>query len=160
MTSPATPPNPKNRKTAPATSNTPPATPKAAAPSTKVGALPPADDAGELESVADAASEATEIAAAFAVEDAEPAPAPGIGPASDPTGQFRAVNDNVLATAKLTGALTLDAYENSVRTLLAWEERVGALGGLGWLGELTRAHVALVTSVSEPVFAAARQALK
>ncbi|MFD0449476.1 hypothetical protein ACFQZK_00120 [Rhodococcus aetherivorans] len=60
----------------------------------------------------------------------------------------------------MTGALTLDAYENSLHTLLAWEQRVGAVGGPGWLGELTRAHVALVTSVSEPVFAAARQALK
>lgn len=166
MTSPATPNNPKNPKTAPATSKTPPATPKTVATSPSAsGPVSTADDASELEIAADAASEATEIAAALAVEATEPEPEPEAGTGfaatvADSAGQFRAVNDNLLATAKLTGTLTLDTYENTLHTLLALEERVGTLSGPGWIGELTRAHVALVTSVSSPVFAAARHALR
>ncbi|QIX53983.1 hypothetical protein [Rhodococcus sp. DMU1] len=168
MTSPATPNNPKNPKTAPATSKNAPATPKTVATSPSVGGpVSTVDDASELEIAADAASEATEIAAALAVEATEPEPEPeseaGTGLAAtvaDSAGQFRAVNANLLATAKLTGTLTLDTYENTLHTLLALEERVGTLSGPGWIGELTRAHVALVTSVSSPVFAAARHALR
>ncbi|WP_407107192.1 hypothetical protein [Rhodococcus aetherivorans] len=154
MTSPATPQNSKNPKISPATLEAATTSPGASGPSST------ADDASELEIAADAASEATEIAAALAVEATEPEPEAGTGLVADPAGQFRAVNDNLLATAKLTGTLTLDTYENTLHTLLALEERVGTVSGLGWIGELTRAHVALVTSVSSPVFSAARQALQ
>lgn len=161
MTSPSTPNTPKNPKT-PKTSV---ATSPEAGTSPVVGGSPTTtDDVGELERAADAASEATEIAAALAVAGTEPELEPEADPGltasvADAAGQFRAVNDNLLATAKLTGTLTLDTYENTLRTLLALEERVGTLGGPGWIGEMTRAHVAFVTSVSSPVFAAARHAL-
>ncbi|QIX53937.1 hypothetical protein [Rhodococcus sp. DMU1] len=175
MTSPATPENPKTPQSSPATPENPKASRSSAAPRTAattppVSAPPTApDEVGELERAADAASEATEIAAALVVSGTEteagtePEPGPETGLAAtvaDAAGQFRAVNDNLLATAKLTGTLTLDTYENTLRTLLALEERVGTLGGPGWIGELTRAHVALVTSVSSPVFSAARHALQ
>lgn len=148
MPSPAT---SKNPRTAPVTPET-----VATSPGTT------ADDAGELEITADAASEATEITAATVALDApEPAGGTGLAAAAEGSaGQVRSVNDTVLATAKLTGTFTLDTYETTLGTLLAAEERVGALSGLGWLEQLTRAHVSLVASLSSPAFSAARKILE
>ncbi|MEE2032548.1 hypothetical protein [Rhodococcus chondri] len=119
------------------------------------------DDASELASTADAASEATEIGAAVALGGIEPdAPTGPAGTLEGATGQIRSANENLLATVKLTGNLAIDTYENALCAFLTLEEQIGALSGPGLIGELTRAHVSMVASVSRPMFSTAREVLR
>lgn len=159
MTSPSTPQNPKNSKTSP--------TRETVLASRRVG--PPLDDSAdesELELAADAASEVSEISAAVAMEIPESRPDAGPGPAAvarRPAGyavQSGFAGESLFATAKQTGTLMIDTYENALGIILAMEQRVGALSGLGWVDRLTRAHVSFVTSVSNPMFSAVRKVLK
>ncbi|MEE2033916.1 hypothetical protein [Rhodococcus chondri] len=157
MMSPSTPQEPKNSKTSSTTHETVLASPRVGPP------LSEPDDESELELAADAASEISELGAAIALGITEHKPEADSGPAAAagrPAGQSGFPGGGLLAPAKQTGTLMIDTYETALGILLAVEQRVGAMSGLGWIDRLTRAHVSLVTSVSSPMFSAVRKVLK
>ena len=90
---------------------------------------------------------------------------------SDPTAQFSAATDDAvnrirelterfIDSAKAAGNQSLDAYEQSLRTLVEFQERAAGASQLDWVSSIAAAHAKFVQDVSAAYVSAAREMLK
>jgi hypothetical protein len=82
------------------------------------------------------------------------------GNVDDVVQRIRELNERLIETAKKTGTLSLDAYEQSLRTLVEFEERAAGASQLDWVSTIAAAHAKFVQDVSSAYVAAAREMLK
>ena len=91
--------------------------------------------------------------------------------AGDATAQFTAATDDAvnrirelterfIESAKSAGNQSLDAYEQSLRTLVEFQERAAGASQLDWVSSIASAHAKFVSDVSAAYVAAAREMLK
>jgi hypothetical protein len=92
-------------------------------------------------------------------------------PAGDATAQFTAASDDAvnrirelterfIDSAKAAGNQSLDAYEQSLRTLVEFQERAAGASQLDWVSSIAAAHAKFVQDVSAAYVSAAREMLK
>lgn len=74
--------------------------------------------------------------------------------------RVRALNEKLLAAAKQSGAVSLDAYEKTLGGMVDLEQRLAGAAQLDWVNELAGAHTTFVSEVSGAYTKAAREALK
>jgi hypothetical protein len=92
-------------------------------------------------------------------------------PAGDAAAQFSAASDDAvnrirelterfIESAKAAGNQSLDAYEQSLRTLVEFQERAAGASQLDWVSSIAAAHAKFVQDVSAAYVSAAREMLK
>jgi hypothetical protein len=76
------------------------------------------------------------------------------------TGQIRGLNEKVLAAAKQTGTMSLDAYEQTVNSLLDFSQKAADSTNVDWVSAIAKAQVSYITEVTNAYTKAARDLLK
>lgn len=74
--------------------------------------------------------------------------------------RIRDLNEKLLAAAKQTGNVSLDAYEKTLTNLVDFETKVASASELDWVSALAKAHASFLSDVTSAYTAAAREALK
>ena len=74
--------------------------------------------------------------------------------------QIRELTERFIDSAKAAGNQNLDAYEQSLRTLVEFQERAAGASQLDWVSTIAQAHAKFVQDVSAAYVTAARQMLK
>ena len=84
-----------------------------------------------------------------------------MGAATDDAVQrIRDLTERFIEAAKTAGNQSLDAYEQSLRTLVEFEERAAGASQLDWVSSIAAAHAKFVQDVSAAYVSAAREMLK
>ena len=87
--------------------------------------------------------------------------AAGMTAATDAAVQrIRELTERFIEAAKAAGNQSLDAYEQSLRTLVSFEERTAGASQLDWVSTIAEAHAKFVADVSAAYVEAARTMLK
>ena len=74
--------------------------------------------------------------------------------------RIRELTERFIDAAKTAGNQSLDAYEQSLRTLVEFEERAAGASQLDWVSSIAAAHAKFVQDVSAAYVSAAREMLK
>jgi hypothetical protein len=74
--------------------------------------------------------------------------------------RIRDLTERFIEAAKTAGNQSLDAYEQSLRTLVEFEERAAGASQLDWVSSIAAAHAKFVQDVSTAYVSAAREMLK
>jgi len=74
--------------------------------------------------------------------------------------RIRELTERFIESAKSAGKQSLDAYEQSLRTLVEFEERAAGASQLDWVSNIAAAHAKFVQDVSAAYVSAAREMLK
>ena len=74
--------------------------------------------------------------------------------------RIRDLTERFIESAKAAGQQNLDAYEQSLRTLVEFEERAAGASQLDWVSNIAAAHAKFVQDVSAAYVSAARDMLK
>ena len=80
--------------------------------------------------------------------------------AEDAAKRIRELTERFIEAGKSAGNQSLDAYEQSLRTLVEFEERAAGASQLDWVANLAQAHAKFVQDVSAAYINAARNMLK
>ena len=87
--------------------------------------------------------------------------AAGMNKATDEAVQrIRDLTERFIESAKAAGNQSLDAYEQSLRTLVEFQERASGASQLDWVSSIAAAHAKFVQDVSAAYVSAARDMLK
>jgi len=87
--------------------------------------------------------------------------AAGMTAATDEAVQrIRELTEQFIEAAKSAGNQSLSAYEESLRTLVDFEERAAGASQLDWVSNIATAHAKFVQDVSAAYVSAARNMLK
>jgi predicted RNA-binding Zn ribbon-like protein len=87
--------------------------------------------------------------------------AAGMTAATDEAVQrIRELTERFIQSAKSAGNQSLDAYEQSLRTLVEFQERAAGASQLDWVSSIAAAHAKFVSDVSAAYVSAAREMLK
>jgi hypothetical protein len=78
----------------------------------------------------------------------------------DAVQRIRDLTERFIEAAKTAGNQSLDAYEQSLRTLVEFEERAAGASQLDWVSSIAAAHAKFVQDVSAAYVSAAREMLK
>jgi hypothetical protein len=78
----------------------------------------------------------------------------------DAVQRIRDLTERFIDAAKTAGNQSLDAYEQSLRTLVEFEERAAGASQLDWVSSIAAAHAKFVQDVSAAYVSAAREMLK
>lgn len=70
------------------------------------------------------------------------------------------LNEQLLASAKSSGSVALEAYEKALRSMLDLQEKAAGATQLDWVTNIAATHAKFVQEVSTAFVDAARQALK
>jgi predicted RNA-binding Zn ribbon-like protein len=73
---------------------------------------------------------------------------------------IRELTERFIESAKAAGNQSLDAYEQSLRTLVEFEERAAGASQLDWVSNIASAHAKFVSDVTAAYVSAAREMLK
>ena len=76
------------------------------------------------------------------------------------TEQIRGLNEKVLAAAKQTGTMSLDAYEQTVNSLLDFSQKAADSTKVDWFSALAKSQASVITEVTNAYTKAARALLK
>ncbi|MGK5683281.1 hypothetical protein [Actinoplanes sp. URMC 104] len=74
--------------------------------------------------------------------------------------RIRDLTEQFIEAAKTAGNQSLDAYEESLRTLVEFEQRAAGASQLDWVSNIASAHAKFVQDVSAAYVSAARNMLK
>ena len=74
--------------------------------------------------------------------------------------RIRDLTERFIDAAKTAGNQSLDAYEQSLRTLVEFEEKAAGASQLDWVSNIASAHAKFVQDVSAAYISAARSMLK
>ena len=74
--------------------------------------------------------------------------------------RIRDLTEQFIEAAKKAGNASLDTYENSLRSLVDFEERAAGASQLDWVSSIAAAHAKFVQDVSAAYVSAAREMLK
>jgi predicted RNA-binding Zn ribbon-like protein len=74
--------------------------------------------------------------------------------------RIRELTERFIDSAKSAGNQTLDAYEQSLRNLVEFQERAAGASQLDWVSSIASAHAKFVQDVSSAYVSAAREMLK
>jgi hypothetical protein len=74
--------------------------------------------------------------------------------------RIRDLTERFIDAAKKAGNQSLDAYEQSLRNLVEFEERAAGASQLDWVSSIAAAHAKFVQDVSSAYVSAAREMLK
>jgi hypothetical protein len=74
--------------------------------------------------------------------------------------RIRDLTEQFIQSAKSAGNQSLDAYEQSLRTLVEFQERAAGASQLDWVSSIAAAHAKFVQDVSAAYVSAAREMLK
>ena len=74
--------------------------------------------------------------------------------------RIRDLTEQFIEAAKTAGNQSLDAYEESLRTLVEFEQRAAGASQLDWVSNIAQAHARFVQEVSAAYVNAARDMLK
>jgi hypothetical protein len=74
--------------------------------------------------------------------------------------RIRELTDRFIESAMSAGNQSLDAYEQSLRTLIEFQERAARASQLDWVSSVAAAHAKFVQDVSAAYVSAAREMLK
>ena len=87
--------------------------------------------------------------------------AAGVTAATDEVVQrIRELTERFIESAKAAGNQSLDAYEQSLRNLVEFQERAAGASQLDWVSNIAEAHAKFVSDVSAAYVSAAREMLK
>jgi hypothetical protein len=79
----------------------------------------------------------------------------------DAVKQIRELTERFIDSARSAGNQSLDAYEQSLRTLVEFQEKATAGSSqLDWVSNIATAHARFVQDVSQAYVSAAREMLK
>jgi hypothetical protein len=78
----------------------------------------------------------------------------------DAVQRIRELTERFIDAAKKAGNQSLDAYEQSLRTLVEFEERAAGASQLDWVSSIASAHAKFVQDVTAAYVSAAREMLK
>jgi len=78
----------------------------------------------------------------------------------DAVQRIRDLTERFIDSAKTAGNQSLDAYEQSLRTLVEFQEKAAGASQLDWVSSIASAHAKFVQDVSAAYVAAAREMLK
>jgi hypothetical protein len=74
--------------------------------------------------------------------------------------RIRELTERFIESAKAAGNQTLDAYEQSLRNLVEFEEKAAGASQLDWVSNIAAAHAKFVQDVSAAYVSATREMLK
>ena len=74
--------------------------------------------------------------------------------------RIRELTERFIDAGKAAGNQTLDAYEQSLRTLVEFQERAAGASQLDWVSTIAQAHAKFVSDVSAAYVSAARNMIK
>lgn len=74
--------------------------------------------------------------------------------------RIRDLTERFIESAKAAGNQSLDAYEQSLRTLVEFEERAAGASQLDWVSSIAAAHAKFMQDVTTAYVSAARTMLK
>ena len=74
--------------------------------------------------------------------------------------RIRELTERFIEAARSAGNQSLDAYEQSLRSLVEFEERTAGASQLDWVSSIAAAHAKFVSDVSAAYVSAARNMLK
>jgi hypothetical protein len=77
----------------------------------------------------------------------------------DAVQRIRELTERFIESAKSAGNQSLDAYEQSLRTLVEFQERAADASQLDWVSSIATAHAKFVQDVSAAYVSAARNML-
>lgn len=87
-------------------------------------------------------------------------PAAGASDLADDAAQrIRDLTERFIDAAKAAGNASLDAYEQSLRNLLDFQERAANASQLEWVSTIATAHAKFVQDISKAYVTAAREML-
>ena len=76
------------------------------------------------------------------------------------TERIRGLNEKVLEAAKQTGTMSLDAYEQTVNSLLDFSQKAADSTKVDWFSALAKSQASVITEVTNAYIKAARELLK
>ncbi len=76
------------------------------------------------------------------------------------TERIRELNEKVLAAAKQTGNISLDTYEQTVKSLLDFSQKAAESTKVDWFSALAKSQASVITEVTNAYTKAARELLK
>ncbi|MGH3218075.1 MAG: hypothetical protein ACRDPY_05000 [Streptosporangiaceae bacterium] len=76
------------------------------------------------------------------------------------TERIRALNEQIIGSAKTAGQASLDAYEKALQSLVDFEQKATNASQLEWVSAVASAHAKFVQDVSAAYVSAARATLK
>jgi hypothetical protein len=74
--------------------------------------------------------------------------------------RIRGLNEKVLEAAKQTGTMSLDAYEQTVNSLLDFSQKAADSTKVEWVSALTKSQASVVTELTNAYTETARDLLK
>jgi Phasin protein len=74
--------------------------------------------------------------------------------------RIRELTERFIESARAAGNQSLDAYEQSLRSLVEFTERAAGASQLDWVSSIAAAHAKFVQDVSAAYVSAAREMLK
>ena len=74
--------------------------------------------------------------------------------------RIRELTERFIEAAKAAGNQSLDAYEQSLRTLVEFEEKAAGASQLDWVSSIASAHAKFLQDVTDAYVSAARTMLK
>jgi predicted RNA-binding Zn ribbon-like protein len=74
--------------------------------------------------------------------------------------RIRELTERFIESGKAAGNQSLDAYEQSLRTLVEFQEKAAGASQLDWVSNIAQAHARFVQEVSAAYVSAARDMLK
>jgi predicted RNA-binding Zn ribbon-like protein len=74
--------------------------------------------------------------------------------------RIRELTERFIDSAKSAGNQSLDAYEQSLRSLVEFQEKAAGASQLDWVSNIATAHAKFVQDVSAAYVSAARDLLK
>jgi hypothetical protein len=74
--------------------------------------------------------------------------------------RIRELTEQFINSSKAAGNQSLDAYEQSLRTLVEFQEKAAGASQLDWVSNIAQAHAKFVQDVSAAYVSAARDMLK
>ena len=76
------------------------------------------------------------------------------------TERIRELNEKVLAAAKQTGTMSIDAYEQTVNSVLDFSQKAADSTNVDWFSALAKSQASVITEVTNAYTKAARELLK
>jgi hypothetical protein len=76
------------------------------------------------------------------------------------TERIRGLNEKVLAAAKQTGTMSIDAYEQTVNSVLDFSQKAADSTKVDWFSALAKSQASVITEVTNAYIKAARELLK
>jgi hypothetical protein len=70
------------------------------------------------------------------------------------------MNKRMIESSKAAGRVALDAYENALKSMLDFQEKVANASQLDWVSALANTHAQFVQEVSAAYIKATRETLK